>query len=209
MILRNFAVFEGIDGTGTTTQLRELEKRFGSRKDTVCFTAEPTGGETGKLIRTLLAGKKSVHPDTMARLFAADRCEHLYGTGGIEESIARGMAVFSDRYLFSSLAYQGLSGDPALPFELNKDYPLPEFLFFFDIDPAVSMGRISKRGGEAEIYEKETIQRAVRARYREIIGRYEREEPDMRVIRVDAERPVGEIAEKIWSIVSDLPKMRV
>lgn len=209
MILRNFAVFEGIDGTGTTTQLRELEKRFSSRKHAVWFTAEPTGGDTGKLIRKLLSGDSRVHPDTMAHLFAADRCEHVYGTGGIEEQIAHGRAVFTDRYIFSSLAYQGTTGDPNLPANLNKGFPLPEYLFFFEIDPSLSMARIQSRGEATEIYEKEPFQRLVQDRYREILNQYAAEEPGMKVIHIDATRPIGEITEKIWSIVSDMPKLGV
>ncbi len=207
MILRNFAVFEGIDGTGTTTQLREMERRFVSRGKKAWFTAEPTDGETGKLIRRLLSGERRVHPDTMAHLFAADRCEHVYGAGGIEEHLSAGMAVFSDRYVFSSLAYQGSTGDTELPASLNRGFPLPEYLFFFEIDAALSMERIRSRGGSAEIYEKESFQRVVQERYREVVGRFEEQEPGMRIVRIDATRPIEEIAEKIWSIVSELPKM--
>ncbi len=207
MIFRNFAVFEGIDGTGTTTQLREIEKRYSSLGRKTWFTAEPTDGDTGKLIRTILSGESRVHPDTMARLFAADRCEHLYGVGGIAERLADGTAVFSDRYVFSSLAYQGSTCDPELTALLNADFPLPEYVFFFDIDPAVSMERIRARGGSAEIYEREAFQRLVRERYRRLFDRYETEEPGMRVVRIDASRPIAEITEKIWSIVSELPKI--
>ncbi len=207
MILRNFAVFEGIDGTGTTTQLRELERRLLNAGAKAWFTCEPTGLETGKFIRRVLAGSFSVHPDTMARLFSADRSEHLYGKGGILERLAAGEAVFTDRYLFSSLAYQGEAGDPNLTRELNARFPLPEFLFFFEIDPELSMARITSRGDTREIYEREEFQRKVQERYRSVIARYEAEEPGMRVIKVDASLSIEEISEKIWSVAGNLPIM--
>jgi dTMP kinase len=211
MILRNFAVFEGIDGTGTTTQLNLLRSSFDQRshggKSPAWFTCEPTSGEIGRLIRKALSGDISMTGDTMARLFAADRGEHIFGSGGITEHLDSGMAVFSDRYLFSSLAYQGESASEGLPYELNEKFPLPEWLFFFDIDPDTAMDRVENRAGKLEIYEKRDFQRKVRSRYLEIIDRFEREEPDMHVIRIDATLPVQTIAENIWSIAAELPKL--
>jgi dTMP kinase len=208
MTLRNFIVFEGIDGTGTTTQLRILQDRYhetrGAATSTV-FTCEPTSGEIGKLIRRCLKGELSYNPDTLARLFAADRCEHLHGAGGIVELCESGNAVFTDRYLFSSLAYQGETGDPGLPELLNRDFPYPAFLFFFDIDPEISMARVESRAGNLEIFEKREFQKKVRARYLDVIARAERECPEMRVIRVDATEPIEEISRKIWDIAQNLP----
>jgi dTMP kinase len=211
MILRNFAVFEGIDGTGTTTQIAELRKRYEGKLDTgnppVFFTCEPTDGEIGRMIRRALRGEVAFHADTMARLFATDRCEHLYGESGIVSQLGQGRAAISDRYLFSSLAYQGETGDPELPWELNKSFPLPEFLFFFDIDSDVSMDRVERRAEGLEIYEKREFQKKVRSRYHEIILGFERSEPEMTVIRIDATESVGAIAEKIWSVAKNLPKI--
>ena len=210
MSLRNFIVFEGIDGTGTTTQLRMLEARFHGTeiegKSAVRFTSEPTSGEIGKLIRKALKGDVSFTPDTMARLFAADRGEHIFGSGGIKELVDKGNAVFSDRYLFSSLAYQGEAGDPGLPALLNRDFPLPEYLFFFDIDPQTSMDRVEKRAGTLEIYEKLDFQKKVRQRYLAIFADFEKSASGMHVIRINAAEPIDTIAENIWSIVQNMPK---
>jgi dTMP kinase len=211
MILRNFIVFEGIDGTGTTTQIAELKSRyaslFGSRDIPVSFTCEPTSGEIGKCIRRALRGELQFTPETMARLFAADRGEHLFGKGGIKEDIDSGKAVYSDRYIFSSYAYQGEAVQSELPLLLNRDYPLPEYLFFFDIESNMSMDRVEKREGTLEIYEKRDFQKKVRNRYLDIIEQFEKSEPDMHVIRIDASQDVGTIAEKIWSIAKNLPKI--
>ena len=114
MLLKNFAVFEGPDGSGRSTQLALLKNRFDAeeRVDAAFFTREPTGGELGKLIRRALAGVVPAHPDTLSFLFAADCNEHLYGAGGIVEAIEGGKAAFCDRYLFSSIVYQGRAAIP-------------------------------------------------------------------------------------------------
>ena len=210
MILRNFAVFEGIDGTGTTTQLNRLKQQYASipgGSEQVLFTCEPTAGEIGRLIRRALRGELAYTPDTMARLFAADRGEHLDGADGIRAQLASGKAVFSDRYLFSSLAYQGEAGDPGLPLLLNSAFPLPEYLFFFDIDPDTAMDRVESRSDTLEIYEKRDFQAKVRARYLDLIAAFEKSDPEMHVIRIDATETVDAIAAKIWSIARNLPKI--
>ncbi len=213
MILSNFCVFEGIDGTGTTTQIKELERRCRERSLPSWFTCEPTEGEIGKIIRKALSGKLCFTPDTMARLFAADRGEHIQGENGIEEHLRSGELVVSDRYLFSSLAYQGSSGDAALPATLNESFPLPELLFFFDLDHDAAMDRVERRSTpsgnleprELEIYERRDFQRQVRERYREILPQFADREPKMRIVNVDAGQPIERIAEIIWSEIEKLP----
>ena len=211
MILRNFVVFEGIDGTGTTTQLKQIEKRYRAlstkKQVSFFFTCEPTDSEIGRLVRRGLKGELYFRPETIARLFAADRGEHLFGEDGIIAHLNKGYVVYSDRYLFSSLAYQGEACDPALPHSLNKDFPLPEYLFFFDIDPDAAMERVVHRAATLEIYEKLEFQKRVRARYLDIISEYEKKEPNMQIIKIDASNSVDEIAAKIWSIAGNLPKI--
>lgn len=207
MILRNFVVFEGMDGTGTTTQLKALEKRFHSVNRPVFFTAEPTDRETGKLVRNVLSGSVHVESETLARLFAADRGEHVYGNNGILSHLESGNAVFSDRYVFSSLAYQSLSCDPLLVKNLNEPFPLPELLVFFDIEPDEAMKRIDIRGGNREIFETSAFQKKVREQYREILEYYKTHEPGMRIFCVNAEESIEAITENIWSMVKDLPKL--
>jgi len=123
-------VFEGIDGAGTTTQLKRLGNFF--KKEELVTTAEPTDRETGLFLRKMLKGELDFSPRTAAYLFAADRAEHLYGKGGIIENTEKGMFVVSDRYIFSSLAYQSISCGEELPRLLNSPFPLPEILFYFE-----------------------------------------------------------------------------
>lgn len=207
MIASNFVVFEGLDGTGTTTQLLELKKRADAENKPTFFTGEPTDGEIGKLVRRILSGTLPAIPETLARLFAADRGEHLYGKNGIISQLKEGKTVFCDRYVLSSLAYQGLSSDPSLVSELNQHFPLPECLFFFEIDPEKSMERVLSRGCETEIFEKIEFQKKVYERYIQLLNQFREKEPDMTIIRIDAAQPIPIITEKIWSIIGNLPKL--
>lgn len=207
MILKNFVVFEGLDGTGTTSQIRLLQEAFASRgrQNAVYFTCEPTGSPIGKLIRKVLSGAVGFDAQTIAYLFGADRCEHIYGKEGILEQLQAGKAVFSDRYLFSSLAYQGLDAGKELARAINAPFPLPEYLFFFDLSAKTAMKRIEKRNIPREIYEKEAFQQKVADAYEAIFRYYAETAPDMRIIRIDAGQTIEEIHKNIWSIVCNLP----
>ena len=209
MVLSNFVVLEGTDGSGTTSQLRLLKERIAMENKEACtfFTQEPTGGSIGTLIRSALQGSQTFAPETMARLFAADRCEHIYGQGGIKAQLDAGKAVFTDRYLFSSLAYQTAAGAGALAKAQNEGFPLPEYLFFFDLPVNVSMDRVLDRSNILEIYEEPSFQNKVRDEYLHIMDFFKEKEPDMKIVFIDAQLPPEEIQQKLWSIVENLPKI--
>ncbi len=197
MILKNFIVFEGIDGAGTTTQLKKLADFIPEEK--LVLTAEPTKNETGLFLRRMLKGDFSVDERTAAYLFAADRAEHIWGKNGVSELTNQGKIVASDRYLFSSLAYQSVSCGKELPELLNSPFPLPEILFYFVINPEISLSRVNSRNGNLEIYEKIDFQKKTAQWYENIISEYENSEKGngMKVIRIDAEASIQEISEKI------------
>lgn len=197
MILNNFVVFEGIDGAGTSTQMRLLAERDSGKK--IAFTAEPTERPTGKFLRQILAGKEKVSAQTAAYLFAADRAEHLWGQGGIVDQTKNGLTVVSDRYLFSNLAYQGVTCGEDLPKTLNSPFPLPQLLFFFDISAQKSLERVEKRGEAKEIYENEKFLNDTASRYRAIIDQYKKlENSGMRIVELDATLPKEKISDLIW-----------
>ena len=168
MVLQSFIVFEGLDGSGTSTQIKLLQEKFASKN--VWFTAEPTDKETGLFLRKMLKGEIKINPQTTAFMFATDRCEHLNGKDGVISHIEDGNLVISDRYLFSSLAYQNQECGKDLPYNLNKDFPLPEYLFFFDMNPEKSLERVfaraNKTGEQTEIYEKLDFQKKTYQEYR-------------------------------------------
>lgn len=197
MILKKFVVFEGIDGSGTSTQIALLKERAGGKK--VSFTAEPSENSTGKFLRQILAGKEKVSPQTAAYLFAADRAEHLWGQGGIVDQTKNGLTVVSDRYIFSNLAYQGVTCGEELPRTLNSPFPLPQLLFFFDISAQKSLERVEKRGEAKEIYENEKFLSDTASRYRAIIDQYKKlENSGMRIVELDATLPKEKISDLIW-----------
>ena len=204
-ILTNFAVFEGGDGSGTSTQLALLGEQFTrSRPHNPAFfpTAEPTAGAIGRLIRTALKNEPALHPDTLARLFAADRGEHLYASEGIVARCKRGELVVCDRYVPSSLVYQGIECGDQLPRTLNEPFPAPELLLFFDLDPEIALERLSSRPS-LEIYERLEFQKKVRERYHALLGAYQ--DAGVRVEIIDAAHSVEKVTAQVWSQIAKMP----
>ena len=204
-ILKNFVVFEGIDGSGTTTQLDILEKFFLHAPQPLppfYKTFEPTDGSIGKIIRSALRKELTLCPETTALLFAADRNEHIYGHEGVAEHCSRGELVVSDRYLPSSLVYQGLLCGEELPARLNQDFPAPELLFFFDIDPEIAQKRIARREIK-EIYEYLEFQIQVRQRYKSVLQQLSSQ--GVMVETIDASPPAEEVARQVWKALQKLP----
>jgi dTMP kinase len=207
MILKNFIVLEGIDGAGTTTQLEILKSRTQAKK--FLFTAEPTKSETGIFLRRILKGEIPISNETSSYVFAADRNEHVNGKfaaegnfliTGIREACEKNFTVVSDRYLFSSLAYQSVGCDPKIPEALNQFFPLPQLLFFFEIEPEISLERISSRGTKEIFEEKEFLKKTADA-YKKIISGYEADKNSagMKIVKIDATLP----KEKIEKIIAD------
>lgn len=203
MILRNFVVFEGIDGAGTSTQIQILKESADS--DSFVFTAEPTDSSTGKFLREVLKGDVELDPRTSAFLFAADRAEHLWGksseTCGIEEKCKKGKIVVSDRYLFSSLAYQSVSCGDELPRLLNSVFPLPQILFFFEIEPEQSLKRIGGRE-TVEIYENAVFLQKTEKIYKAVIEEFEAQNTGMKIVRINAAKTKDEISSQIREVLA-------
>jgi dTMP kinase len=202
-ILPNFIVFEGGDGSGTTTQLHRLGKKaaengLGSR---FFPSFEPTNSPLGTMIRSALSGETELLSETLALLFAADRNEHLYGRDGIVFHCQNNIITACDRYVPSSLVYQGIACGIELPRLLNRHFPAPELLFYFDIEPEQALERIRNRAAH-EIFEYREFQEKVRKGYRELLPSYE--EAGTRVIVLDASLPIEELGETIWSAVKPL-----
>jgi len=208
-ILGNFAVFEGGDGSGTSTQLALLGEKFAVRpaqSPPFFSTAEPVEGPIGRIIRSALKNDPRMQPDTLARLFAADRGEHLYASGGIVERCKRGELVVCDRYVLSSLVYQGIECGEELPRRLNECFPAPELLLFFDIDPQIAQERMQGRPS-LEIYEHLEFQKKVRERYHALLGEYRN--AGVRVEIINAAQSVDKVAAEVWSHVSKMPIFKV
>lgn len=213
MILQNFIVFEGIDGAGTSTQIEMLKNRP-EAKDFL-FTAEPTSAPTGKFLRQMLKGDFPLQNESAAYLFAADRNEHVNGklltqgntlVTGIKEACQSGRKVVSDRYLFSSLAYQSINCPPEVPRLLNSLFPLPQLLFYFEISPKDSLSRLGDRNFR-EIYEKEDFLNRTVQEYHNVLSEYSERAKNqgMKIVLIDAKKTKEEISANIWQEIKNLP----
>jgi dTMP kinase len=224
MILKNFAVIEGCDGSGTTTQLKLLEEKFETKTHApnagfsaaepeisyslISFfaTFEPTNGPVGLLIRRILKREINVEKETLARLFAADRGEHLYAPDGIVNRCKRSELVVSDRYTLSSLVYQGIECGQELPESLNASFPLPELLVYLDIDSEAAMSRMEKRKNKQEMYENLEYQSRVRSAYLSLLPEYEKS--GVKVLCLNGIKKQSELADEIWCEVCKMPILK-
>ncbi len=151
-------VFEGIDGCGKSTQIKMLAEALRAKGREVAVTAEPTETETGKMLRRALSGAMPATPCQMAAMFTLDRIVHNTAEGGICDTLQKGADMLSDRYYYSSLAYQGSLCDYEWVKVMNVNCPdirRPDLCIFLDISPKEALARIGKRGEAKEIYEKE------------------------------------------------------
>ncbi len=201
-ILPGLIVFEGLDGSGTTTQLSLLKDRLKDNGIPHHLTFEPSESAVGLLIRRILSGELNYTRKTLARLFAADREEHLFGAGGMLERSRAGELVICDRYILSSLAYQGNELGLETVWEYNKTFPLPEILIFLDVQPEDGHRRYSNRE-RLEIYEKLDLQSQIRQRYFGFFESVKKSGVDLYII--DSTREISEIAADIWRIISQHP----
>ncbi|MCD6396935.1 MAG: dTMP kinase [Spirochaetaceae bacterium] len=202
-IIKNFIVFEGLDGAGTTTQTELLDNRFKQFNIPCKSGCEPTRGFIGKTIRQVLSGDRKVASGTIAKLFVSDRHEHIYNpTDGILSLCEAGNYVISDRYLFSSLAYQSLDYGFENVMALNKDYPLPEHLFFLDAPPEICQQRLRSRES-LEIYENNELQEKILKNYRKSLELYSNS--GMFIHILDGTLNKFELEKIIWSKVYPSP----
>jgi dTMP kinase len=144
-----FIAFEGIDGTGKTTQIEMLASVLESQGMTVVATREPTDGQYGRKIRALFQDRSSVTPEEELKLFIDDRREHVREI--IAPALADGKVVLTDRYYFSTAAYQGAVGhDPQMILRENEKFaPIPDLVIILDAPVAVGVHRVQKIRGEA------------------------------------------------------------
>lgn len=141
-----FVVFEGLDGAGTTTQTTLLAERLREVRLRACATAEPSDGPIGGVLRRYIAGELELDPLSAALGFVADRADHL--TRVIRPALERGQWVVCDRYVLSTLAYQGSEGvDRGWLMEVSAGIDVPDATFFLEVGEAQLAERLKKRDG--------------------------------------------------------------
>ena len=134
--------FEGIDGTGKTTQIRLLAHALTARGYHVRETREPTNGPYGQKIRALYLDRAGTSLEEELDLFVADRRQHVDEV--IEPDLAAGKIVLTDRYYFSTAAYQGAAGlDPDRIIRLNEEFaPRPDLVILLVAPPGIGVHRV-------------------------------------------------------------------
>ena len=205
-----FIVVEGLDGAGKTTQIKLLARALEESGHKVMLTAEPTAYESGRALRAALSGKVKKTPCEMAVMFTLDRIAHNRNAeDGIERLLADGYTVISDRYYYSSLAYQGSITDPEWVAHLNLDCPeirKPDLCIFLDLAPEDSMRRITanRTADELEIYETEEQLRRIRETFLSVFEHLEKNTDRGETIRfVDASGTIEEVAKRVRSTVDE------
>lgn len=188
-----FITFEGGDGAGKTTQAELLASWIAERGIEVVRTREPGGTRLGVALRELLLHGDHVDARAEALLYAADRAQHVATV--VRPALERGAAVVQDRYIDSSLAYQG-AGRPLDAAQVRRisewatDGLWPHLTVLLDVDPALAVERREQDGGRADRLEAEAreFHRAVREGFRALAAA----DPD-RYLVLDAARPVDQL----------------
>jgi len=217
-----FIVFEGLDGSGLSTQAKLLGDYLQNRGPAhiatparsdaassgersvaggreVILTKEPTmDSEAGRQIRAILDEKIKIEAAEIQRLFVQDRKEHLDNL--IVPALKAEKMVISDRYFFSTLAFGAVSSNLEWLIGLNKDFLLPDMTFLLLVRPEICVDRIIKRGEGVKLFEKLPTLEKVYKNYQIIAERFEN------VYVVNGEESAEEVFEEIKNEISKLLK---
>lgn len=197
--------FEGIDGSGKSTQLQMLKHKLQDEGIGVLTTCEPSPGPVGALIRQILTGRIKADNRVIAALFAADRLDHLLNDrDGMAAKIDEGTTVLTDRYYFSSYAYHSVDVPMDWVITANEEgrkILKPDLNIFIDIDADTAMERIARSRTSRELFEKKSMLEKVRENYLKAFDRFSTEE---KILMIDGRKKPGEIADIIWEEVKKL-----
>jgi len=186
-----FICVEGIDGSGKTTQAHILVEALKKEGFEAVYTTEPSNGVFGEMLRKhILEGSRRVPVVVEAVLFAVDRFDHIESE--VKPLLKRGKIVVSDRYVYSSIAYQGASSlSKKWLKEINNRAIKPDLSIFIDVPPEIVIGRINR---QKSVMETLQTQKRVREAYLKLV-----EEEDLLVI--DGASSKKEVAERIQKVV--------
>jgi len=187
-----FIVLEGIDGTGKTTQSLLLKSRIESRGIPVTCVREPTDGPWGQKIREIaLNGRKNITPEQELEYFINDREEDV--RDNIQPALDRNEVVITDRYYYSTIAYQSALGlKPEYIRAKNARFPIPDIVIIIEITPETSQIRINRHRGEQSNlgYEQIEFLKKVKKGYDDL--------KDPNIIRINGDQDVDSVHDNIW-----------
>ncbi|MBI2579414.1 MAG: dTMP kinase [Candidatus Aenigmarchaeota archaeon] len=196
MAVGKLVVFEGLDGSGITTQSTLLRNYFINKGKDALLTKEPTDGLIGGTIKACLRKEWKTTPLTLQMLFAADRAHHL--SGEIEPALKKGKIVICDRYILSSIVYGSLSVPTATLKQLNSDFKKPSMTIFVDTQPRICIERMKKARHHIELFEEEQRLEQIRRNFLALKNYF----PETYVI--DGNRPPEEILNDIIKVVGKI-----
>ncbi|MDH4102825.1 MAG: dTMP kinase [Thermoleophilia bacterium] len=190
-----FVTFEGLDGSGKSTQAELLRKRLEADGEDVIVTREPGGTELGEKIRDLVLHGGHVTPWAEALLYAAARAQHVDDV--IRPALERGASVICDRYVDSSVAYQGVARELGLERVLDLNLTavgglMPDRTILLALDVAHLPDRLRRQHDRLE-RESGDFHARVAAGYRELAARF----PE-RIVVLDGTLPAETIAEEVY-----------
>ena len=197
-----FIAFEGIDGSGKSTQIMLLQERL-KKLGIYCYTTmEPTNSPIGSLIHQIMTGRIKTDNKVIAALFVADRLDHLLNdVDGILTKINEGTTVISDRYYFSSYAYHSVDMPMDWVIQANEQSSKilrPSLTIFIDVEPDVAVERIAKNRFHQELFEKKSRLVKVRYNYYEAFSKLKEKE---NVVIIDGNQTADNISDQIWEAV--------
>ena len=186
-------VFEGIDGTGKTSQLQDLANYLRQRGKDVVETREPTDGPYGKRIRSLYTKRHTVTMEEELDLFIADRRQHVVEC--IQPALDSGKVVLTDRYYHSTAAYQGaLGADPQSILQRNEFAPRPDLVLLLTISVDASIRRIQEQ-------RQEQLNDFEQAEQLEKVAALFASFDDPAIVRIEAEGSFAEVRKRIRETV--------
>ncbi|MDH4291377.1 MAG: dTMP kinase [Dehalococcoidia bacterium] len=191
-----FVCIEGLDASGKTTHAHRLVRNLRREGFDALYTTEPSLGEIGRFIRTYILQRKRRVPSVVeALLFAVDRFDHVEKE--VKPALEEGKIVVSDRYVYSSLAYQGAAGlDIKWIEEINRLALTPDLAIYIDVPPEVVVKRMRRK---KSVMERLGTQRRVRAVYMKFVEKG-------KLVSVDGNRRKNEVAKDILTVVLDFLK---
>ncbi len=188
-----FISFEGLDGSGITTQATLLRNYLLTKKKEVILTKEPTDGIIGGIIRSCLRKEWKTNPTTLHLLYTADRAHHL--ATEIEPALKKNKTVITDRYMLSALAYGSTDVPLSILEQLNANFRKPHITFLIDTQPALCIDRIKKSRHHVELFEDEQKLVEIRNNYLSLKNNF----PNTYVI--DGNRTPEEVMKDVQKII--------
>jgi dTMP kinase len=197
-----FVVFEGVEGSGKTTQSRELERRIASTRRSVTRVHEPGGTPIADSISRLLKGAYDIGPLDELLLFSAARASVV--TSVIRPTLKHGGAVVCDRYIYSTLAYQGYGRGISLDTvrklnDIATETLEPDLIVLLDLEPGQGLGRIADRPLDRIEQERHEFHKRVREGYLELAS----DDPE-RWLVLDGSLSAEPLSDSVWSRVSEM-----